>query len=118
MTSYACRSVVGCSTDEDVVIIGVCGNGQAASFDLRVVHLAVVVAVSRLFSHRFLRVQLCVSGLFAQEAGMPMTKYLPTEAEIEECGGSWYTAHKTTAHINHDHAKWVMWSVSEFACSP
>ena len=53
MTSYACRSVVGCSTDEDVVIIGVCGNGQAASFDLRVVHLAVVVAVSRLFSHLF-----------------------------------------------------------------
>ena len=46
MTSYACRSVVGHSTNEDFYIISVCGNGQDVSYDLEVAHVASVVAVS------------------------------------------------------------------------
>lgn len=46
-----------------------------------------------------------------QEPGAPMTRYLPTESEIAEKGGSRSAAHQVTAHINHEHAEWVMSSV-------
>ena len=48
MSGYACSSAFGFACDNDLFIIGVGGNGQATSYDLNVVHVALTVAVSHL----------------------------------------------------------------------